>query len=301
MTQRRWIRLMLLCVACLTGCSAGGPESPARLAPVGSAETLEVLYFDCGKADSMLLRQGGHAMLIDAATEKEGSRVLARLQEEGVERLDALVITHGDKDHVGGADHILRALDVERVYIGEVGKSSKQLEQFDKALGEKGLKAMTLAAGEHFAFGHAQMTVLGPIGAGEREENDASLVLRVAFGETAFLFTGDAERLSLTEMLAAPGARQNLSAQVLKVPHHGRAESVSAAFFQAVSPKIAVIPCERGTGDGLPDPATVYALEQAGAQVYVTGDGEVRVVSDGLRLTVTTRSPADLSTLPPGE
>lgn len=288
----KWrIKLALLCAACLTGCAGVNQEGPARLAPAERGETLEVFFFDCGKADSMLLRQGEHAMLIDAATDKEGSHVLARLQEEGIKRLDVLLITHEDKDHVGGADHVLRALDVERVYMGEIGETSKQLQQFDEALGEKGMAAVSLAAGDHFMLGSAQVTVIGPVGGGIREENDTSLVLRVAFGETAFLFTGDAEKLSLAEMLAAPGARQNLSAQVLKVPHHGQAESVSAAFFEAASPEIAVIPCRRGTKDELPEAAVVNALERTGAKVCVTGDGEVKVVSDGSRLTLTTRPP----------
>ncbi len=291
MGRKLWIKLTLLFTACLTGCSAAPHEDSTRLAPIASGETLEVFYFDCGKADSILLRQGAHTMLIDTATDKMGSHVLARLEEEKVDRLDVLLITHEDKDHVGGADHVLRALDVERIYMGEIGESSKQLQQFDDALGEKGMKAASLKVGDHFTLGLAQVTVIGPVGGGLREENDTSLVLRVQFGSTSFLFAGDAEKLSLAEMLAAPGAKQNLAAQVLKVPHHGRLEDTSAAFFEAVGAEFAIIPCERGTEDDLPEPAVVHALEQAGSKVYVTGDGEVQAVSDGTGVTVTTRSP----------
>ena len=291
---RARIALLILCALPLAGYAVSAqvgrarPASLARLAPIERNETMEVIYFDCGKADSMLIRQGGHAMLIDAATRKEGPGIAARLREEGIQKLDALLITHEDKDHIGGAGHVLRALEVERAYTGRITEDSRHLKQFLEALDENGVPATTLVAGDHFALGSALVTVIGPVGDGPRKENDASLVLRVDFGQTAFVFAADAERLSLAEMLDAPGGRQKLCAQVLKVPHHGRANARSAALFEAVRPEIAVITTDWGNESGLPDAAVVAALERVGARVYVTGDGEVRVVSDGFALTTET-------------
>lgn len=292
----RNIRLVFLffCILPLAGCAASSPVDRARLAPlvpVEPSETMEVFYFRCGKADSMLICQGEHAMLIDAATEKEGRNVVARLQEEGIRKLDVLLVTHEDKDHVGGADHVLRALEVERVYVGQITENTKQLRQFDEALGEQGMQATTLVAGDHFALGSALVTVIGPVSGGPRSENDASLVLRVDFGQTAFLFAADAEDLSLGEMLYGNNDRRHLRAHVLKVPHHGRAAALSTLFLEAVGPQIAVITCDRGDKENLPEAAVVDALERAGAQVYVTGDGEVKVVSDGVSVVAETRLP----------
>jgi len=290
-----WVALLSLCVFCLAGCAVSAQVDRARLAPAvrsetpETLETLEVFFFDCGKADSMLIRQGEHAMLIDAATDEEGRNIVARLQEEGVYKLDILLVTHEDKDHVGGADHVLRALEVGRVYMGRITENTKQLRQFHEALEEKGMRVTTLIAGDHFALGSALVSVIGPVGEGPRSQNDSSLVLRVDFGQTAFLFAADAESLSLGEMLDTPGWRPNLRAQVLKAPHHGRANARSADFIDAVGPQIAVIPCDREGEDGLPDAAVTAALERVGARVYVTGDGELRVASDGSGLTVQVR------------
>jgi len=287
------IAFLALCAGCLVGCAVSAQTDLARLAPVERNETMEVFFFDCGKADSILLRQGEHTMLIDAATNEEGRGVVARLQEEGVYKLDALLITHEDKDHVGGAHRVLRALEVERAYVGKAVEGGKHMERFYEALEEKDMRAVTLVAGDHFMLGSALVTVIGPVGDGPREANDASLVLRVDFGQTAFLFAADAEDLSLSEMLYTPDARQQIRAQVLKAPHHGRAAALSTAFLNAVGPEIAVITCERGTEDDLPDPIVVAALERAGTRIYLTGDGEVKVTSDGFRLTVDTRPPAE--------
>jgi len=165
----------------------------------------------------------------------------------------------------------------------------RRMGEFLEALAERGLEPVTPVLGDHFALGSAQVTVIAPVGEGPRKANDASLVLRVDFGQTAFLFAADAEDLSLSEMLYATGSREHLRAQVLKVPHHGWAYAHSAAFFEAVRPQIAVITAERGTEDGLPSDAVVAALERVGARVYVTGDAEVKVTSDGHQLTVETR------------
>jgi len=277
---------------CLAGCAATQADRP-RLAPAEQNETLEVFFFNVGRADSILLRQGEHAMLIDAATNQGGRAVVARLQEEGIHRLDVLLITHEDNDHVGGAHRVLRALEVERVLVGRIVDDRRRMGDFLQALAEEGMEPVTPALGDHFMLGLAQVTVVAPVGDSLRSANDASLVLRVTFGQTAFLFAADAEDLSMSEMLYATGSREHLHAQVLKVPHHGRAHAYSAAFVDAVRPRIAVITAERGGEDGLPDDAVVAALERVGAQVFVTGDGEVKVVSDGLQLTVEVRPAAE--------
>lgn len=277
---KQWVCLAC-CALLLSGCSKMERETPPRLAPIEGEEQLEVTYFNCGKADSILVRQGEHAMLIDAATDKESSGVLARLAAMGVKKLDVLLITHGDKDHVGGADHILRTLPVEHVYVGQIVEISKQVQELDRALEEQKKMAVQLKLADQFSLGMARISVIGPRGTAYEQENDYSLVLRVDFGQTTFLFTGDAEKPSLLEMMNADGAGDALRAQVLKVPHHGGAESVSARFFEMVGPQIAVICSARNAGDGLPEETVLAGLAHVGAATYVTGDGEVTVISDG--------------------
>lgn len=282
--MNRALHLLLAALCCLLplcGC-AQAQVLPSMPAPVEEASRLEVTFFNCGKADSALLRAGDNTILIDTGTQKAGKYVLSRLQEMGVTRLDAMIISHPHKDHVGGADVILEEIPASQVYVGPLKVESKQVDQFDEALEALGLTPVLLKAGDAFTLGGMTLRVLGPRYTDYEDENDRSLVLQVAYGDTKFLFAGDAEKPLLNELLTSGSA---LQADVLKVPHHGRAEDNSPLFFQAVSPQIAVIPCERGTEDGLPEAPVVSALKAAGAGVYVTDDGDVTVLSDGKKVT----------------
>lgn len=276
--MRKLISFLLVCSLCfcLCGCVAAqdAPQEAGTLPP------LSVTFFDCGKADSALLQADGLNLVIDTGTNKAGKHVRERLEAMGVEAIDVLVISHPHKDHVGGADILLDAFKVYTVLEGPLEVSSKQVDQYHRALADQGLTPQVLRAGDEFTLGELRVDVLGPTRTNHEDENDLSLVLLVTYGDTTFLFTGDAEKPALSDLMAAsPDA---LRADVLKVPHHGGGEDNSSLFFDFVRPRVAVIPCERGTEDQLPDAARVIApLEALGAQVFVTGDGEVRVTSDG--------------------
>ena len=273
--KKRIIAWLILIFAICADARAGG-------------ETLEVLFFDCGKADCALILQGGHAMLIDAGYDTEAPYVLRRLAEEGVETLAALLVTHEHKDHSGGAGQILEALKAERVFMGpEIEGGNRHTDLLGSVMRDMGLPAEPLLAGDAFELGSARITVLGPPEFRDgRSANNASIVVRVDFGNTRFLFTGDIENRAIRELLDAP-----VNAQVLKAPHHGGRSKLSSDFFEAVSPDIAVITCERDVWNNFPDPATVEDLVCLGAEVFITGDGEVRIVSDGESLEVYVESP----------
>lgn len=274
-----WCALLFL----LAGCAAA-PDAVSTLpAPAESPGTLTATFFSCGDADSALIQAGGYTVLIDTATNKEGQNVVKRLEQLGVSTIDLLIISHTHKDHVGGADHVLERFDVGQVFMGPLVVDSKQVDQFEAALAARNLAARVLHAGDTFSLGDMHFDVLGPVRDAYADENDLSLVFRLTWGETAFLFPGDAERPALDDLLLS-GA--SLRADVLKVPHHGKGEDNSHRFFAAVAPSVAVIPCERGTEDNLPDQARVVTpLEQLGAQIFVTHDGEIRVQSDGYTVT----------------
>lgn len=290
----RLVLAVLCCAVSLSGCAApqdaalpqpvdAPTPAPANGAPsAGALSGLSVTFFNCGKADSALLTAGGLNILIDTGTQKAGKYVLSRLKEMGVSRLDAMIITHPHKDHIGGADLILEKIPADRVYIGPLALDSKQTRQFDEALRACALTPRTLQADDTFSFGDMRFEVLGPRRTSYEDENDLSLVLMLTYGETRFLFPADAEKPLLSELLLSG---KPLGAQVLKVPHHGGKEDNSALFLQAVSPQIAVIPCERGTEDNLPDEPVLSALRSLRADVFITDDGDVTVTSDGINVS----------------
>ena len=269
---RRALACLMLCLCLLPGCARGE----------GEGQTLSVTFFDAGKADAILIRTGDHAMLIDAGLDANGAALVDALRAAGVESLDALLITHFDKDHVGGADHVLASLPVSAVYQPDYLKDSKQLRQYQKAAQAAGLSPVTLSENCELTLGEArlQVDVANQDDYGADEENDFSLVVSLRFGGTSFLFAGDAEEARIDELLA----EGNLAHDVLKVPHHGRKHDNNAQFFEAVSPRYAVI---TSSDDEPEKQETVRLLEQAGATVLLTRLGDVTIVSDGTSLTAT--------------
>ena len=263
--KRQLCVLMALCVLLCGGCAADI-----------DVDGLTVVFFDVGKADATLIYDGEMAVLIDAGENGDGKALAAAIRARGIGRLDLLIITHFDKDHVGGADKILENIEVARVLEPDYDKDSKQYRQYREALEVAGLKAEALTANTAFTLGGCSFAidVANKADYGEDEENDFSLVVRLTHGNVRFLFAGDAENARLAELLD----EGDLASDVLKVPHHGRYADLSAAFFAAVSPQYAVITSDE---DGPEDPETVLALQAAGAEVLLTRTGTVELASDG--------------------
>ena len=207
------------------------------------AQELTVRFFDMGKADAMLITTpSGEQILIDAGTNKGGKKLAERFAKDGVDAIDLMIITHFDKDHVGGADKVLESVPVARVVMPKYAKESKQHTQFMDALSQSPKTQVDVlsAKGEKtFEFGGMilRITAAQETDYGIDEENDFSLAAYLTYGETKFLFTGDAEDARQTELLRAG----DIACDVLKVPYHGRAVDVSAAFLSACHPKIAFI------------------------------------------------------------
>ena len=197
----------------------------------------------------------------------------------GIERLDLLIITHFDKDHVGGADKVLESVSVAQVVMPQYAKESKQYTQFRDALSQSPqTRVEILSAGSEWSadFGktHLRVTAAEQTDYGADEENDFSLATYVTYGETKFLFPGDAEDARQTELLRAG----DIACDVLKVPYHGRIVDASTAFLTACSPKIAFIP---DSDDDPADPLVMQILQELGTDVHSGRDGDLTVVSDG--------------------
>lgn len=246
----------------------------------GAAQELSVRFFDVGKADSMLITTPqGVRVLIDTGKNKNGKELVGRFEQEGIGKIDLMIITHYDKDHVGGADQILQDLKVDTVVMPVYDKESKQYEQFMQALSESGAASHPIRIQGESRFESDDGVKLHITAAhrnsyGEDEENDFSLCVRMSYGDTKFLFPGDAEDARLRELID----EGDLQCDVLKVPYHGRLEDASAAFLSAASPSIAFVP---DSGEE-PGSEVVYALlAELGADTYSAQDGDLTVVSDG--------------------
>ena len=268
---------------------ASGAEIQTAYAPSDVTEDLTVHFLDIGQGDCTLLTQGEHAMLIDAGYEKSSDELLALLEKQGVSHLEALVLTHPDADHIGGADVVIYKFDCNTILMPERKANTRTYDDVIQAMKSKDYTAIHPEVGDSYAFGESSFTILSPARNYE-DSNDCSIVLRLTHGSNTFLFTGDAEEEAENDMLASG---MNLSADVLKVGHHGSHTSTSDAFLDAVSPTYAVISCETGNSYGHPHAETLNKLRAAGVQLFRTDDqGTITVTSDGSTLTWNT-SPSD--------
>ena len=258
-------------------------EENRQVLPVDG--TLTVRFLDVGQGDSALIVCNGQTMLIDGGSVSEGQFLVSRLSRLGVSELDYVVNTHPDEDHCGGLAGVLAKYPAEHVYSSVTEHTTKVFSNVVKYAEEQGRQIEVPETGDSWYVGDAAVTCIGPIGT-YSDSNNGSLVLRVDFGETSFLFTGDMEQKAEADLLES-GA--DVRADVLKVGHHGSPTSSSQAFLEAVEPSIAVISVGADNDYGHPGADVLSRLEALGAELYRTDtQGEIIVRSDGQALTVTT-------------
>ena len=259
--------IILVCL--LAGCSTS------------TEEDLVIHAFKVGKADSFLIEHDSEYVLIDAGEEDDGEDIVKYLQQHNIYRLKALIVTHYDKDHVGGADYIVEALDIEHIYVPNYESDSKQTKQFLKAVNKAGNTLEKLTKVTNIKVGSANGTIYPPMKNSYNGDNDYSLVVSLTYGETGFLFAGDIEEERIADLLA--DTTIDWQHTFLKVPHHGRFNDETTAFFEAVQPQVALIT----SSDKKPEEdAVVSALQAVDAKIFKTRAGDVEVTSDGTDIFV---------------
>jgi competence protein ComEC len=230
------------------------------------SSSLAVDYLDIGQGDSILIRDNGKTMLIDAGTADSEETLLSDLQARGITTIDVLLATHPHADHIGSMAAVLQNLDVKQIYMTECVHTTATFERLLDAIEEKGLQATQAKAGQRFTLGNAQILLLAANN-GQKDMNNNSIVLRLTHEGNKFLFTGDA---SAEEEKILCGSGYSLRADVLKVGHHGSATSSSRQFLEAVRPEDAVISVGAGNTYGHPAKTVLSRLSAIGAKIYRT-------------------------------
>ena len=259
--------------------------SAARLTdkPVSVVEgELQVHVIDVGQADSVLVTLNGQSMLIDGGNNGDESIVGKYLTTQKITRLSYLVGTHPHEDHIGGLDGIVTGFDIDKIYLPKIKDSlvptTKTYTDLLEAIQKKRYKVSTAKAGVTFSLDGAEVEILSP----EKDSdnlNNYSAVLRVTYGNTALLFTGDAEEAIEKELL---NKGVMLKSDFLKVGHHGSNTSSSSAFLKAVSPELAAISCGKNNTYGHPSAKVLDRFKTLGVQYNRTDtEGTLVYGSDG--------------------
>ena len=256
-----------------------GFQGPVETAP------LEIHVIDVGKADAMLLRCQGSAVLLDGGTYVSGDRVVDYLLRMGVDRLDYVITSHPDSDHIGGVAQVLEELPVGELvtypWPQEMGQTL-EFQNLQQAAEEGSVAVRQVQPGDSISLGGAKLQVLGPLEDYE-DTNNGSLVLRLDYDGFSALFCGDIEASAELDLVKS-GA--NLDVDLLKVPHHGSAGSCSQRFLKAVTPELAVISVGPDNSN-LPREETLSRLEAVGAEIYRTDtDGDLVFSWDGEQLSL---------------
>lgn len=275
-------------------------ETGALSAEDETVHSFEVHFIDVGQGDATLIKCGDHTMLIDTGEDDKGTAIQYYLTKQGVEELDYLILTHPDSDHIGSADVIITKFSIEHVLMPDYEKDNSTYRKMMEALDYRRMKAeivtteemadsKTSAAytvGSSFYLGEAVCTILGPVQQYD-EPNNSSIALLIRYGDTGFLFTGDAEKQAerdILEYCADNGI--SLQADVYKAGHHGSSTSSGDVLLEAVAPAWTVISCGKGNSYGHPHEETLEHFRMRGIQIYRTDEqGSIVAYSDGRDIT----------------
>ncbi len=298
--------LLFLLVTTLCGCDGlgfadypyGESNTTGQETTVGSGSqksSFAVHFIDVGQADAALILCSGKTMLIDGGNKGDSDLIYAYLQKLNITHLDYVVCTHAHEDHVGGLAGALTAATVGTVYAPVKSYDSKAFRDFVAKTEERGREITVPRAGDVFYLGDSVVTILGPRKEYD-ETNNTSIVLRVVYGGTSFLFTGDMESDAETDLLES-GVM--LKSTVLKVGHHGSSTSTSYRFLREVAPQYAVISVGKNNQYDHPNEDVLSRLRDAEVTLYRTDmQGDVICVSDGVRVSFLVNMNANAQTNP---
>lgn len=220
--------------------------------------------------------------------------ILTFLDTLGLEKIDYAIATHPHSDHIGGLDTVMQEIPVGEVFFGpipdKIVPTTKTFEDVLDVIEEKDIPLSTTTPGQTIDLGSgAVVTILGPVTEDIDDLNNTSVVCRLDFGETSFLFNGDQET-PMEELLLQSGA--DLDCDMMTMGHHGSSTSSSQEYLDAVSPEYASISCGRGNKYGHPHEETVEKLEEMGVEYYRTDlSGNITFTSDGENISVRTEKP----------
>lgn len=252
---------------------------------------MTVHFIDVGQGDSILINADGQFMLIDAG--EDGDAVVNYLKGQGVDNLKYVIGTHPHGDHIGGLDNVINLFKIDKIIMPDVTGITQAFEEVLDAISEKGLKVTKPVVGKEYSLGEATFTILAPNSSEYSDLNNYSVVIKLEYGKTSFLLTGDAEEISEAEMLHNG---LDLSADVIKLGHHGSSNSSSEEFLDAVNASSAVVSVGENNQYGHPATDTLIKVLDRKMNLYRTDEmGTIVATSDGKKVTFNKK--ADIKSL----
>lgn len=246
-------------------------------------DLLKVHYLDVGQGDSIFVElPNNETMLIDAAESYQSENIINYLKNLNYQKIDYVIGTHPHTDHIGGLKNIINTFEIGKIYMPKVVSTTKTYESLLMAIKDKNLKINTAKAGTSIIDTDAlKINILAPNNSTYTELNNYSVVTKITYGTTKFLFMGDAEKLSENEI------KENVTADVIKIGHHGSNTSSSIDFIKKVNAKYGIISVGLNNKYNLPKEETITNWENSGTKIYLTStNGTIRASSDGINIKI---------------
>lgn len=241
-------------------------------------------FIDVGQGDSALIQCDGHYLMIDGGPADASSTIYTILQNKGIKKIDYMIATHSDADHIGGLSGALNYAKVGKCYSLITSHDTKTFKNLLKYLGKQDIALTVPSADEKFKLGSALVELIGPIYSSE-EANNNSIIVKITYGENSFIFMGDAEEEEEASLLSS---EKDLSSDVIKIGHHGSSNSTSDALLREVNPVFAVISVGKNSY-GHPTKKILKKLEKSYITVYRTDlQGDIICSSDGTNISFST-------------
>ena len=246
-------------------------------------DLLKVHYLDVGQGDSIFVElPNNETMLIDAAESYQSENIINYLKNLNYQKIDYVIGTHPHIDHIGGLKDIINTFEIGKIYMPKVVSTTKTYESLLMAIKDKNLKINTAKAGTSIIDTDTlKINILAPNNSIYTELNNYSVVTKITYGTTKFLFMGDAEKLSENEI------KENVTADVIKIGHHGSNTSSSIDFIKKVNAKYGIISVGLNNKYNLPKEETITNWENSGTKIYLTStNGTIRASSDGTNIKI---------------
>ena len=246
-------------------------------------DLLKVHYLDVGQGDSIFIElPNNETMLIDAAESYQSENIINYLKYLNYQKIDYVIGTHPHTDHIGGLKDIINTFEIGKIYMPKVVSTTKTYESLLMAIKDKNLKINTAKAGTSIIDTDAlKINILAPNNSTYTELNNYSAVTKITYGTTKFLFMGDAEKLSENEI------KEDVTADVIKIGHHGSNTSSSIDFIKKVNAKYGIISVGLNNKYNLPKEETITNWENSGTKIYLTStNGTIRASSDGTNIKI---------------
>lgn len=254
---------------------------------------LAVHYINVEQGDAALVICDGHSMLIDGGKRNKSDLIYSYLKDNDITDLDYIVCTHPDADHVGGLSGALNYAAVGRVFCPVTEYESEYFVDFLKYVGQQGKSITVPYPGDVYSLGSASVTILGPV-KNYSDTNNMSIVMRIVYGNTSFLFTGDIKEEAEKDILATG---REVGSDVIKIAHHGSQYSNSESWLKKVNPEYAVISVGNNAYEH-PTDDVLTNLKKNGVKTFRTDlQGHIIAVSDGNEISFSVQKNPSADTL----